>query len=361
MAVDAQTPNQKRAVEKVIGWVQNYLDARHSALVRIRPEVDRVWDDLVFQGIVQLQLTLSNSKPFGPLRYHVAETLVGDDERRIRDFLSPTHTNSIMAEIVEQEEKANVKKMEGTLEIHDLRTLFKTIEPSFTSLVSLVQTFIWWDFEDAVDLARFDIKEVRVRGYLDGKLTDEARAWYKDMLQLKEQPSDDDIINYELLQMKRSLDNFAARRNGEPGYKRIIARDQVGADSANQVIQVLANHLRMQAHLRGGNPLDATLTQQFSQVLGIDASQVTVERALAFVDRAVAENRTALRGLLNSANAGGKPYSLKPRQEEEVRRRFTAIVGDRKLPERGLSSDRVPKDPSTAMAQAQGGALNRPG
>ena len=160
--------------------------------------------------------------------------------------------------------------------------------------------------------------------------------------------------------MKRSMDNFAGRRNGEPGYKRIIARDQVGVDTANQVIQILANHLRMQTHLRGGSPLDATLTQQFSQALGIDPAQVTTERALAFVDRAVAENRTALRGLLNSANAGGKPYSLKPRQEEEVRRRFTALVGDRKLPERGLSSDKVPKDPSTAMAQAQGANLNRP-
>jgi len=348
MAGENLTSAQKQAVEGIVAHTQRYLDARYLAITRVRPDLERVWDDLVFQGIVQLQITLSNSKPFGPVRYHVAETLVGDDERRIRDFLSPTHTNSIMAEIVEQEEKSAVKKMEGQLEIHDLRTLFKTIEPSFTTIVSLVQTFIWWDFEDSVDLARFDIKAARVKLFMDGKLTDPVRAWYKDAMQLKEQPSDEDIIIYELCQVRRSVENFSNRRNGEPGFKRIISRDAVGPDQGDQLVLTLANHLRLQAHLKGGNPLDAALTQQFGTALGTDPANVTPERALAFIERAIADTRGALRTSLNGANAGGKPYSLKPRQDGELRKKFAALVGERRLPDKNMSSDKVMKDPSTS-------------
>jgi hypothetical protein len=354
MAAENATPAQRQAVETIIGEVQKYLNARYITISRIRPEVEKVWDDLVFQGVAQLQLTLSNSKPFGPVRYHVAETLVGDDERQARDFLSPAHTNSIMAEIVEAEDKAGAtKRMEGTLEIHDLRTLFKMIEPSFTTTVSLVQTFIWWDFEDAMDLSRFEIKAQRVKLYMDGKLTDPVREWYQGRMQLKEQPSDEDIITYELCQMRRSVESFCARRVGEPGYKRIICREQPASDPSDALVAVLANHLRLQAHLKAGNALDANLQGQIGVALSMESAEVTPEVALAYVDSLVEEARLALRSELNMTGRGGKPYFMKPRQEVKLREKFKGIVGDRVLPEKNVSMDKVPKDPGTSSQARQ--------
>jgi len=354
MASETATPAQRQAVDTIIGEVQKYLSARYITISRVRPEIERVWDDLVFQGVAQLQLTLSNSKPFGPVRYHVAETLVGDDDRQARDFLSPSHTNSIMAEIVEADDKAGAtKRMEGTLEIHDLRTLFKMIEPSFTTTVSLVQTFIWWDFEDAVDLSRFEIKAQRTKNYMDGKLTDPVREWYQGRMQMKMQPTDEEIITYELCQMRRSVDSFCTRRVGEPGFKRIICREQPPTDPSDAIVAVLANHLRLQAHLRAGNALDANLQGQIAAVLSMEAAEVTPEVALAYVDSLVADTRTSLRSELNTSGRGGKPYFMKPRQEVILREKFKAIVGDRVLPEKNVSMDKVPKDPGTSAQPRQ--------
>lgn len=188
---------------------------------------------------------------------------------------------------------------------------------------------------------------------MEGKLTDPVREWYQGRMQLKVQPTDEEIIIYELCQMRRSVESFCARRVGEPGFKRIICRELPTDDPSEGIISVLANHQRLRAHLQGGNALDANLQGQFAAALSIDAAEVTAEVALAYVESLIEESRQSLRTALNMTGRGGKPYFLKPRQEIKLREKFKAIVGDRVLPEKNVSMDKVPKDPGTSAQPRQ--------
>ncbi|MDX2177344.1 MAG: hypothetical protein SF028_12840 [Candidatus Sumerlaeia bacterium] len=329
----AQSPSQVQAVEAVLTQVQRYLDARQPAVCRMNPNLERVWDDLVFQGIAQLHLTLANTKAFGPVRYHIAETFLGDDERRKSDFMSPTHQNSILYEIVEKDDAAGAKRMEGNLEIHDLRTLFKMIEPAFINTVSLIQTFIWWDFLDAVDMARVDLKAGRIRAYREGKLNDQIRAWYKDMMKTPDAVSDEDITVYELWQTRASIQAFEARRQGEPGYKRIVSRDYSGGDNPELLIRAIANQLAIIDHLKAGKPLDPALSAQLAGALKIDQSLLTPDRALSFLEKSVPEQKARLRAVLGG-NAPGRPFNLKERQAADLEKRFKDLAGETDVPEK---------------------------
>ncbi|HNM47090.1 MAG TPA: hypothetical protein PKH51_08740, partial [Candidatus Sumerlaeota bacterium] len=144
--------------------MQLYLDMRYQQIRRVNSKVDAIWDDLTWQQLSQLRTSLSGDKAFGPQRFHVAELFLSDDQRRIRELLSVKSQNSLLGEIVEEKEK-ETHRTGGGLDIHDMRTLFHAIDPGLDKMIGLVQTFIWWDLEDAADLARFEKKVGIVRAF----------------------------------------------------------------------------------------------------------------------------------------------------------------------------------------------------
>ena len=89
------TPFQKNAVDAILARVQLYLDARYLQVRRINAKAEAVWDDLAWLAMSNLRTTLSLDKGWGPDRFHIGETLVGDEVKRIRDcFSDPTAFHS---------------------------------------------------------------------------------------------------------------------------------------------------------------------------------------------------------------------------------------------------------------------------
>lgn len=341
--IDVMTPSQQAAVERLTNHIRHYLDARYTSVRRMNSKLEAVWDDLAWQQLSQLYRTFAADKAFGPIRFHVAESLVGDDERRIRELLSLTNQNSIMPEILEKEEdETKSKRMEGAT-IRDMRTLYRTIDPSLQNAVMLIQSFIWIDLEDAIDLSRVETKEVRLQQFATGGITDAHRKYYMEIWKREAAPADDEIITFELVQARKSMMTFVARRENEEGYRQIIVREIVPQESPEVLVPALANHLRILGLLRNGGTIDDTLRAQFGQALHCDPKQVTSSSALAFIERTIIEEKHRLRSSLNGQSSG-KPYNLKLRQAEEVKARFEAMRAGRTLPEPSTSAVAKPKE-----------------
>lgn len=332
MHFETLNPAQQQAVDQIAGRISQYLEARYLAIRRMNPKLDLVWEDLTWQSMNSLRTSLSNFKAHGPLRLNVAETFVGDDEKRQHDFLNPTHQNSIFPEVIDQADKKDSQRTAGQLEIHDMRTLYQSVEASLQNVVQLIQTFIWWDIVDAIDLARFEVKAQRVQAFTTSGVGDETRAWYQQSRKLPSPPSDEEVILIELVGMRASHDNFQARRVGEPGYKMIVRRDPAPHETAEALIPALANQMAISQRLHSGGGLDDQLRAQFAPALGVEPAAVTADRAIVFIDRLVAENRERLRSAL-LGGASGKPYDMKARQAAELHQRYVQLLGGRTLPE----------------------------
>ncbi|MCC6546299.1 hypothetical protein IT570_03935 [Candidatus Sumerlaeota bacterium] len=331
MAAVNQTPLQKRAVEAIMAKMQSYLDMRFQQIRRINSKVDAIWDDLTWQQLSQLRTSLSGDKGFGPQRFHVGELFLSDDQRRIRELLSVKSQNSLLGEIVEEKEK-DTHRTGGGLEVHDMRTLFHAIDPGLDKMIGLVQTFIWWDLEDAVDLARFEKKVGIVRAFEENGITDEMADYYRELIGVDKKPSAEEVILHECRMLARTLELFRLRRNSEHGYQMIVKREMQAAENPDVIIEATANQMGMLRALRGGKELDSVLKEQFAKALGCEPSAVTTERATSFLDSTVQANKKRLRtGLMGSGS--GQPYNVKRAQLEEMEKRFEETVRDRRVEE----------------------------
>ncbi len=329
MAPVNQTPLQKRAVEAIMAKMQLYLDMRYQQIRRVNSKVDAIWDDLTWQQLSQLRTSLSGDKAFGPQRFHVAELFLSDDQRRIRELLSVKSQNSLLGEIVEEKEK-ETHRTGGGLDIHDMRTLFHAIDPGLDKMIGLVQTFIWWDLEDAADLARFEKKVGIVRAFEENGITDEMAEYYRELMGVDRKPSGEDVILHECKMLGRTLDLFRTRRNTEQGYQMIVKREMQPTESPDVIIEATANQLGMLKALRGGKVLDDVLKEQFSRALACEPSAVTADRAISFLDNTIQTNKKRLKASLLGAGSG-QPYNVKRAQLEEMEKRYSETVRDRKV------------------------------
>ncbi|MEO8377282.1 MAG: hypothetical protein ABI579_06400 [Candidatus Sumerlaeota bacterium] len=335
MAPINQTPLQKRAVESIMAKMQLYLDMRFQQIRRVNSKVDAIWDDLTWQQMSQLRTSLSSDKGFGPVRVHVAELFLSDDQRRIRELLSVKSQNSLLGEIVEEKEK-DTHRTGGSLDVHDMRTLFQAIDPGLDKMIGLVQTFIWWDLEDAVDLARFEKKVGIIRAFEENGITDEMADYYRELIGTDRKPAAEDVILHECKMLSRTLDLFRTRRNSEQGYQMIVKREIQPTENPDVIIEATANQMGMLKALRGGKVLDDTLKEQFSKALACEPSTVTADRAISFLDMTIQTNKKRLKaGLMGSG--GGQPYNVKRLQLDEMEKRFKETVRDRKVEDANAS------------------------
>lgn len=326
-----QTPLQKRAVEAIINKVQHYLDMRFQQVRRINPKVESIWEDLVWQQMATLRITISGDKAFGPIRFHVGELLLSDDQRRIRELYSSKSQNSLLGELVEEKEK-DTHRTAGSLDIHDMRTLCHAIDPGLDKLVGLVQTYIWWDLEDAVDLARFEKKVGIIRAFEENGITEEMAEYYKELMQADRKPSAEDVITHECRMLARTVELFRARRQAEPGYQMIVRRESQAIENPDLLIEALASQMGMLKGLRGGKTLDESMAEQFAKAMNTESSRVNPERAVAFLESTIAANKKRLKGALLGTGTGS-PYNVKQAQLEEMERRLAETVGNRKIEE----------------------------
>jgi hypothetical protein len=329
MPADNLTPSQRQSVEAIAGHLERFLEKRASTLRRLNPKLENVWEILSWQQVAKLRNVLSSDKAFGPVRYNVAEILVGDDETRQRALLSMTHQNALLPEIVDAKE-SDGHRTAGSVEIHDMRTLYTNIDPSLQNSVVLVQTLTWFDFEDAIDLARIDLKLERVAAFDGGGLNDALRQSYRDLTGNRNL-TDQDIPLYELRQAKRSLDGFLLRRAGEKAYQAILVREAAANDDPDQLIAAIANWRQHITHISGSGTLDEGMRQGAAKALGIAPADVTPQAAVGLLERMAADAKARLKASLSGAS-GGRIYNYKDRLASELPARFEAALRGRTLP-----------------------------
>lgn len=324
-----QTANQSRSVEAILAKAQEYMDHRFRQVARVNPKIEAVWDDLSWQQLMRLRFTISQEKAFGAQRFHVAETLLTDDFSKIREFFSTKSQVSLQAEIVESKELEG-QKTTGMMEIHDMRTLCKAIDPDLEATATLIQTFMWWDLQDAVDLARADRKASTIATLEKHELTDAMKEHYQKLMGTEDKVDNEAAILYECRMFTRTVERFRLRLAEQPGYQMIVAREAGANEDSDKIIEAIASQNQFLRSIRAGGDIDNNTREQFSKALKCEPDEVTNERAAGFLEQTIQGNKERLRRLMLTGGSG-KNFALKHHQMEMLSKMLKDAVKDRDL------------------------------
>ncbi|MBI3734963.1 hypothetical protein HY256_00415 [Candidatus Sumerlaeota bacterium] len=326
MPLDPQT---EKNVNGILRYLNQYLELRFSHASRLNPKFRAVGADLKWHEMKAVGRVLRKSKPFGEHRFCVADVLVSFDSERKRGLYNPKNQTQILNEIVTVVDEKN-QVQSGLLKIRDLRALYQTIDPFLLSIIELIQTWIWWDLQDAADMFHFDLQCERIYNLLRSQWTEAMANYYahemnrKPELGLEKQ----DVLDFEYYRTEDLVHSLARRREDQPDYQEIIAR--AGGDDTQSDAQILqlAQHVRVAQTLREGKEMDASLRDYFGRALHCAPAEVTVPRALEYQQRFLTQAKQSLAELLHGADAGGTPYDFKSSQIEEIERKLDAMKAE---------------------------------
>jgi len=311
----AVTEKQQQKIDALLRYIRDYLQARFDHACRVNPTLRSVADDLIWQQLMVVHQIVEETKAFGPERFCVIDILTSFDMRKKNALFSLTDQNTIFNEIVSEvgREKAQ-KKMEGVT-ITDIGAFYKTIDPSVENSVLLIQSFIWWDLPDALDLLILDLQLDRMRSLKQTQMSPELLSFYRnEMNNMNAELTMPDIIAFELKRSRETAASFLNRRPQEPGYRMIVKRDNLPDSAIDGVINTMAQRLRAIEQMQKSDALDQTLKEHYGRVLRLEPDAVTPERAVAFEREAYAAAKQQLRKMLDAEHATGEPYDYKHRQ-----------------------------------------------
>ncbi|MCX7718046.1 MAG: hypothetical protein N2111_06535 [Candidatus Sumerlaeaceae bacterium] len=316
-----------RNLEGILHYLNDYLAIREQQTIRINPGVAGVINDMVWVQVTNLRRVMSKTKAFGPERLRVADILASDDEAKRRSLFHHADQNSIIFEIMNKAEDQHRGRV-SEMPIHDMRTLFRALNPALEVLVELIQHWILWDLPDAADMYNFDEQMKRCAYVRTHDLSEAVLHQY--MIPLHKRPSDTitraEVIRFELHRLEVILNRFLTRCGEEEPYQMIIRRDELPGSAANRELLLVAKHLMTLEHLESApsEPLEAQLIEYYAQVLNCPADQVTRKRAIDYENRVVANGKRALRELLDADRNVGEPYNYKHAQAQQRKQMFEA-------------------------------------
>ncbi|MBI1292320.1 hypothetical protein GC173_13950 [bacterium] len=323
------TAIQKRHIEGILAKVQYYLDLRYAQARRFNPNLERSWEDLASIQMNTLRASLTADKMFGPVRYNVAEVLVGDDMKKRQEFFLKKSQNCLQAEIVENKE-SDGHKTHGAMEIHDMRTLCSAIDKSLEMVVTLIQTFIWWDLEDAVDWLRVENKLRFINRIEESGLSDELAQSYRELLQMDHTPSAVEVLQAEAKSLKTIIESLRQRRALDGGYQIIFKRDQAQTEQPEVLIDAIAGQQNLLKTVKGGQALSPAIHEQIAKGLNVEVAEATPERVRAFLESMIAQNRKRLRDALNGMGTGAM-VNVKAQQLAEFEAFYGRLVQEKSL------------------------------
>jgi hypothetical protein len=319
------TKVQDRNIDGIMHYLQDYLCIRQQQAIRVNPRIANVIDDVVWAQVENLRQILQGLKSFGPERIRVADILVGDDELKRKALFSHSDQNSIVHEIIERADDQKGRVAE--LAIHDMRTLFRAMDPSLENIVQLIQHWLLWDLPDAADLFHFDLQIARCEYFRNNQATDEICERYRQVLHKRpgEPVTQAEILVFELQRLEHIVNSFVLRRTEEKAYMMIIRRDEmVGSASSIEILR-LAEHLRiLEALEKESGPLPPPLVEKYAKILGRVPDEVTREQAIDYEKKVIAEGKKRLHGYLTDDRYRGEPYDYKKIQTQQLKERFTA-------------------------------------
>jgi len=222
----ARSQKTKRRVQQILAKVQDYMDVRFAHASRVNPNIRHIYSDIRWQQLMSLKLILESSKAYGPDRYYVADILCEQNASRKKALFNPTDQNSILNEIINLKEEEGKQKRAGQLPISSMRTFYTALNPSLERIVELIQTWIWWDLNDASDLVAFEHQAAVIQQLhkkeIDGPLSDHYQKLLRKAASEIDKPL---VLNYEFDRLEQIQKSFEERREFDEGYQMIVKRD----------------------------------------------------------------------------------------------------------------------------------------
>jgi hypothetical protein len=271
--------------------------------------------------MASIRQTLLSLKGFGPEKFVVVDILTAFEERKKTALFNPSDQNTLFSEIVSEAEAESQQTMEGTL-ITNIGGFYKAIDPSLEKTILLVQTWIWWDLPDAIDLYLLDLQAERIVALAKTERTPELLAFYRgEINDPTAELSMADIVELEMNRSRKVGQGFITRREIDPGYKLIVKRDVRRDDALGAHVQDLAQRLRIIEQTRQGEAMAPMLCEHYAKLLHCPAEDVTPERVQGHETAIVAAACSRLHAMLGSQQMLGEPYDFKHRQIELVRQK----------------------------------------
>jgi len=214
-----------RNVDGILNHMRDYLNSREQQVVRMNPKAENVIRDIAWIHLEILRHVLQKPKAFGGEKYRVADVLAGADDNKRKALLSASDQNSILDELIDRPDEMTGKKSAEA--IHDMRTLFRSIDPSLENLVQLIQYWVKWDLPDAADQHSFDEQIRRLSALRGIQMTDDIRSRYRAALgkPVDAPVTDQEIFSMELKRLEQIAGRFCARRSEDEPYQLIIRRE----------------------------------------------------------------------------------------------------------------------------------------
>ncbi|MGI8907136.1 MAG: hypothetical protein ACR2IE_11675 [Candidatus Sumerlaeaceae bacterium] len=219
-----------RNVSGILESIRDYLRMREEQAVRINPRLAGIIEDIAWVQVQNLHRLLERPKAFGGEKYRVADVLSSADDLKRKALLGTTDQNSIVSEIINRGDEQT--KRVADLTIHDMRTLFRMIDPSLENIVQLIQHWIYWDLPDASDLHNFEEQARRLDTLRTMDLSEELRGKYRPAIgKSVDQPvSEGEVLNFELKRLESICMRFVNRRNEDEAFQMIIGRDDAAGE-----------------------------------------------------------------------------------------------------------------------------------
>ncbi|MFH0793938.1 MAG: hypothetical protein V2A74_07895 [bacterium] len=324
--MDAHALRLKR-VEQLVGIVSDYLHSRFEMATRFSPPLKSVREDAIWLQLRVLRHVLVSFRSFGPEKLHVIDIMSGEDETKRLTLFTHTNQNQIYSEIIQKKEEG--KKGLGGLDIKDIGSLLRVIEPSMERLIELIQNWIWWDLRDAVDLRNADEKLQRIQSLAKAEINEPMKDYYRSEMKMSagQEIGKPQILGFEVGRYEETVQHFMQFRQEEPTF-RVILRYETheGEDQAlNGLILKMSHRLLVLERLHKGETLDPQVLQAYSQITGLPKEELSSERLQALIRKMVADEARELRQILESEAQAGERYDYKARQASELQRKLLGL------------------------------------
>jgi hypothetical protein len=322
---NAKQSSNDRHTELIISRLTEYLSIRFNLAERINPHLKSIKQDLLFHELANVRLCLMATKAYGPIRFGVADILMGDDDKKRRSLLSPTDQSSIQVELVSHCQDERVESTRGQIRIHDLKTFYAALNPELSDMIDLLETWIWWDLPESAELARFEQKLGVIARVRQGGLPPEMRKRYATIIlstgeeeTVMTTVSDEDILRYELTQLVHIRDQWKHRRGNELGYMCVLKRDKLPSPDEEELIHAIAERVREYDAIETAETITDEIQHRYAPDLKTAPQKITKEVILTFIkSRLMAVEREMVEA--DDPNQRlGQPYNFKNRQGEQM-------------------------------------------
>lgn len=321
------TASQRNA-EAILERLGEYLSLRFDMAARVNSRLKGIKQDLLYHELTNVRRCLNGTKIYGPTRLFVADVFLSDDDARRRNLMSATDQTSVQVELVSHcNEERQDKASRGHIKIQDMKAYYASIDPTLGAFIDLFESWVWWDILDAVERVRFERKVGAIQAARAGRFNDAQRRRYTTLInpggtdsQTGSVYSDEEIVNYELDQLRKVQANWATRRTTELSFMIVLKRDQRPCGDQGEMIHRIADMVREYDRIESLVELEEPTRQRYAAELHVSADRVERGAVLTLLQAQLIELEREMIGQTDEEARLGAPYNFKQRQLDQMSR-----------------------------------------